>query len=184
MRQFIVIAASFRGSPTSDPHPSSSAATATLPGTVSSMGKATPQSATLTPAASSGTRQSGLLVWALAVAGLMCIAAFWPQVKALGTSVAGTDAGNGGWILVGVAVSAALLFYAWALARAAAITWPPPEDSPVLGCASAGSWPTEESSLAGSDPCPGVRGVGLRRAGIHQRLTMHERALRLDEGAK
>ena len=59
----------------------------------------------------------------------MCIAAFWGWVKALGTSVAGIEGGNGGWILVGVALIAALLFYAWALARAAAVTWPPPEDS-------------------------------------------------------
>lgn len=47
----------------------------------------------------------------------------------MGTSVAGIEGGNGGWILVGVALIAALLFYAWALARAAAVTWPPPEDS-------------------------------------------------------
>jgi hypothetical protein len=61
----------------------------------------------------------------------MCVAAAWPWVTALGASLAGIDGGNGGWILVGVAVIAALLFYAWALARAAAAAWPPPEDSPV-----------------------------------------------------
>ena len=131
MRQFIAIAASYLGSRASDPRPSPAAATATLPRPVSRAGQAAPQSATVTPAASTGTRWSGLLIWALASAGLMCIAASWPQVKALGTPVAGIDGGNGGWLLVGVTAIAALLFYAWALARAAAVTWPPPQYSPV-----------------------------------------------------
>jgi hypothetical protein len=38
----------------------------------------------VTPAASTGTRGSGLLIWALACAGLMCIAAFWGVGQGVG----------------------------------------------------------------------------------------------------
>ena len=74
------------------------------------------ETAALSAASAAGTSssagaRSGILVWGLASAGLMVVGAFGPWVKGLGTSVAGTDGGNDGWVVVAVAVIGALLFY-------------------------------------------------------------------------
>lgn len=59
-------------------------------------------------AAPFGKRQ-WFVVWALGSVGLMLIGSFGPWVTALGTSVAGTDGSNDGWVVVAVAVIAGLL---------------------------------------------------------------------------
>jgi hypothetical protein len=50
-------------------------------------------------------------VWVYASAGVMILGAFGPWIKALGTSVSGTDGSNDGWFVAGAAVLGAALFY-------------------------------------------------------------------------
>jgi hypothetical protein len=70
-------------------------------------------------------RQSGqgIRIWMGISVALMLVGAFGPWVKALGTSVNGTDGSNDGWLVVAAAGIGGLLFFVLRERRQAGV-WP------------------------------------------------------------
>jgi len=66
-------------------------------------------------------KREWFVIWGGASAGLMLVGAFGPWLKAFGQSVSGTDGGNDGWLVVGAAVVAGLLFFATRTTRGAGL---------------------------------------------------------------